>query len=77
MGSTSRCVRMRGVREEWRIILLSRRSRQSYSKKKHNLYVKNNDEPECAVNYVGRIKHINSLSFCLLISRVVIDYSVE
>lgn len=50
---------------------------QLYSMKKHNLYVENNDEPKCALNSAGRVKHISSLSFHLLISRVGIEYSVE
>lgn len=45
--------------------------------KKHNSCVENNDEPKCAVNYAGKVKHISSLSLHLLISRVGLDYSVE
>lgn len=45
--------------------------------KKHNLHAENDHEPKSAVNSAGQVKHTRSLSFHLLIPRLVIDHLVE
>lgn len=76
MSTISRCVTERCERE-LRIMLLSRRSEQLQSMKKHNLHAENNDEPKSAVSSAGQVKHTRSLSFHLLIPRLGIDHLVE